>query len=145
MFRCSLKAVNSDQRRCLWTPPKEHSPFGIPFMGSAYLSRCKRCTNIISYIIKRVYERQRGKRSSWLSSKFRFIPVPSGSISIISHQNRKSKHKPKGSHLLFSITSSLFPFHCDCSSCVPRPSSRTTPPLQDRSGRRTSLSLCRGR
>ncbi len=58
------------QRRCLWTPPKEHSPFGIPFMGSAYLSRCKRCTNIISYIIKRVYERQRGKRSSWLSSKF---------------------------------------------------------------------------
>ena len=42
--------------------------------------------------------------------------------SIIPHQNRKSKHKPKSLHSLFSITSSLFPFHCGCSSCVPRPS-----------------------
>ena len=68
----ALKAESDDQRRCLWTPPKEHSPFGIPYIGSAYLLRCKRCTNTIFDIIKRVYERQRGKRSSWLSSKFRF-------------------------------------------------------------------------
>ena len=66
----ALKAESDDQRRCLWTPPKEHSPFGIPYIGSAYLLRCKRCTNIIFDIIKRVCERQRGKRSSWLSSKF---------------------------------------------------------------------------
>jgi len=72
-YFAALKAESGDQRRRLWSLPKEHSPFGIPYIGSAYLLRCKRCTNIIFDIIKRVYERQRGKRSSWLSSKLWFI------------------------------------------------------------------------
>ena len=39
LFRCSLKTWNSDQRLCLWTLPKEHSPFGIPFLISSHIMR----------------------------------------------------------------------------------------------------------